>query len=640
MTQDNLSRDLANISLESNDGSSINEQEREAMAERQLTILFGTQTGTAEDVANRIGKEARRRRFQVTVRGMDEYDKASLISESLVIFVISTTGQGTFPTRAMPFWKFLLREGLPKDILCDLTFATFGLGDTNYARFCWPARKLNRRLKDLGAEELIQAGEGDDQHYLGIDGTLQPWMETLWSTLDELLPLPTNVERIPDSVPLPPEIRIELSRDSNKSSVGGNQEGKGVDTDFFPGSEPTDLLPPGYRWGRLRRNERMTSEDHWQDVRHIEIESEDGSNLDYRAGDVACLMPENDSDEVSRLIERLGWGDRADDEVRMVPIDPSRPLPFFSIQPCLTIRKLLTRYLDPFSVPRRSFFDSIRNFSPPDHMEREKLDEYCQTAEGAEEMYDYAQRVRRTMAEVLYEFKSVQIPIEYILEVFPTLRERQFSIASGPSRRPTSVELAVAIVKYKTRLKKPRRGICTSWLSTLRPGTKLGLRIERGTMRAPSSNSTPMILVGPGTGVAPMRSFVQERILQETPPSSDRLLLYLGCRYSTKDFLFRTEWQELHEKRLLTYRLAPSRETESKIYVQDRIREDSERVWDLVGRRGGYVLISGSSGKMPESVREAVKYACVKHGDLDQDQAERYMEAMEKTGRWQEECWD
>ena len=169
-----------------------------------------------------------------------------------------------------------------------------------------------------------------------------------------------------------------------------------------------------------------------------------------------------------------------------MPYVPERPLPAALAHEraahSLTLRRLLTAHLDPFSVPRRSFFELISHFSPPEHMEHEKLVEYLQPGEGPDDMYEYAQRVRRTMAEVLYEFKSVQVPVAYVMELFPTLRERQYSIASAPSVRGLlccasddqlyghRVQLVVALVKYKTRLQQPREGVCSAWIRRLLPG--------------------------------------------------------------------------------------------------------------------------------------------------------------------------
>jgi sulfite reductase alpha subunit-like flavoprotein len=192
--------------------------------------------------------------------------QSNLINENLVVFVISTTANGDFPTSSLSFWKFLLRSNLPKDILSDLSFTTFGLGDSSYSRFCWPSRKLNKRLKGLGAEELIESGEGDDQHYLGIEGSLRPWMDKLWETLDQVLPPKHEGEEIlGDNEALPPRIRVTL-RESQALTGNTASSSKGLST--------------GWRWAKLTKMQRITSKNHWQDVRLVEVQDEQGQAIE------------------------------------------------------------------------------------------------------------------------------------------------------------------------------------------------------------------------------------------------------------------------------------------------------------------------------------------------------------------------
>lgn len=363
----------------------------------------------------------------------------------------------------------------------------------------------------------------------------------------------------------------------------------------------------------------------------------------------------------------------------------------------LTLRRLLTVHLDPFSVPRRSFFAVVRHFCPSTHREHEKLTEFLQPGEGTDDMYEYAQRVRRTMAEVLAEFKSVQIPVKYVMEVFPMMRERQYSLASNPSVStlhrfalltrplsafyqwyPTTLQLAVAVVKYKTRLQKPREGIATSWLARLIPGTCIPVRLQTGTLLPPAHSTTPVLAIGPGTGIAPLRSLVYERLAtylaennveshittntptasnpgaDECPGTNDQArttsnhpptladtLVIFGCRYQAKDCLYGAEWKQwaTTSHANLTYVVAASRDQPEKVYVQHRIRENGARIWDILGPRRGIAYLCGTSGKMPEQVKQSIVDVFVEHGHMNVDQAVRYLSTLETERRWQEECW-
>nr|CAG8461424.1 2183_t:CDS:10 [Entrophospora candida] len=480
-------------------------------ADRKILILYGSQTGFAQDVAERITRQAKRRHFRARNFAMDSYNRDNLINEELVIFVCSTTGQGDEPDNMKKFWKFLLRKNLPKDILNQMKFTVFGLGDSSYVKYNWPAKKLYKRLLQLGAESIYPRGEGDDQHYLGIDGMLDPWLRGLWKVLMDLYPLPPNLKIIPD---------------------------------------------------------------------------------------------DNSVKEVDEFIKMMDWSDIADDPFILIPNDEDKIIPSHW-GTSLTLRKMFEEYLDIFSTPRRSFFEFL-SFFTTDADHTEKLKEFC-SAEGQDDLYAYSQRVRRTIVEVLYDFSSAKIPIDYIPDIFPELLPRQFSISSSLKFHPKKIHLTVAVVNYKTRLQKPRQGVCTKWLSTLELETLIPIRITRGTMRLPTSISTPIILIGPGTGIAVMRTFLQERISEG---ATENYLIF-GCRNREKDYYYKEEWKQyVDNNQLKKIFVAFSRDQDKKVYVQDIIRENSQLFWEIVYERG-----------------------------MTEDQATKYIALLEKNRRYQQEVW-
>ncbi|KAF8903479.1 hypothetical protein CPB84DRAFT_1814646 [Gymnopilus junonius] len=583
---------------------------------RSLLIIYATETGNAQDAADYIARQCRRVAFRCRVIDIESFSLPDLLSEAIVIFVVSTTGSGVEPRSMTPFWKNLLRGDLPPDTFEDLYFSVFGLGDTAYEKFCWAAKKLSRRLESLGASELYERGEGDEQHPLGIDGTLLPWTEGLLNTLLDISPLPPGIEIKPANVL--PSTRVSLNPTSQ--------------TTLESSADPlkSDTL---YHTATVKANDRITAEDWYQDVRHFEIDFDD--DIQYDPGDVAIIHPSASSTDVDSFLFTMSWTDSADQpfEIEQVMHDQSLPdhLPKIT-----TLRDLFTRFLDFNAVPRRSFFQYLRHFTSDD-LEREKLDEFL-LPEGAEELFEYCYRVRRTIHEVLSEFQHVKIPKDYIFDVFPAIRPREFSIASSIKKHPHQIHLCVAIVKYRTKLKIPRKGICTSYLSTLKAGDTIRVGIKKGLLKLPDDNDTPVICVGPGTGIAPMRSVIEQR----TASGAHANTLYFGCRSEPKDHHYGSEWQAYLEKQQLQYRAAFSRDSpegQKRTYVQDLIRQDSEDIWKLVGEHKGWVLISGSSNKMPAAVKEAVAFAAEKHGGLSADQAKEYVQSMIKEGRLIEECW-
>jgi len=227
--------------------------------------------------------------------------------------------------------------------------------------------------------------------------------------------------------------------------------------------------------------------------------------------------------------------------------------------------------------------------------------------------------------------------MEYIFDVFPPLRPRQFSIASSAKRFPFQLHLCVAIVKYRTKLKVPRRGVCTTFLAALQPGDKVEIGLQAGFIKLPVDNNIPVICIGPGTGVAPMRAVIQERIYMGATDNT----LYFGCRSASKDQHYASEWRSGASTGDLTYRAAFSRdgpEGTKRIYVQDLLQEDAERIWTLL-RAGASVFISGSSNKMPAAVKSALRFAAETHGKLGTAAAAELISAMEARGQLIEECW-
>ncbi|KAI0776652.1 riboflavin synthase domain-like protein [Trametes elegans] len=603
-------------SAPSSSSSSAVPDHTDAHDEPTLTILYATETGTAQDVADRLARLSRALAIRARVHSMDAYPPTELINEHLVIFVVSTTGTGREPRAMTPLWNMLLRADLPHDLFEDLAFAVFGLGDSAYEKFCWPAKLLSRRLLKLGASELCPRGEGDEQHHLGIDGALGPWMKQLAAVLAQVYSSSDKgLDKELDSLP---PARVSIS-------------------DAAPGAQLTRKAPlvadREYHLAKVTCNKRLTAEDWYQDVRHFEFAFED--DIQYDPGDVAVIHPEASSSDVEAFLSCIGWANSAD-----APIDIKHSLKDQSLPDHLptttTLREIFTRYVDLNAVPRRSFFALLRHFAQ-DELEREKLDEFL-TEEGADEMYEYCQRPRRTIREVLEEFRSVKLPREYVFDLFPPLRPRQFSIASSVKKHPRSIHLCIAIVQYRTMLKIPRRGVCTSWLAGLKPGDQLQIGVQKGFISLPTDRTTPVICVGPGTGVAPMRAVIQERIHDGIHENT----LYFGCRSASKDHHYGAEWAQYAAAGALAYRAAFSRDGaagEARTYVQTLVERDAARVWELVGARGAWVYISGSANKMPAAVRAAIRHALVSEGRMEEQDALEYVAKMEKEGRLIEECW-
>ncbi|CAO2651666.1 Nn.00g042360.m01.CDS01 [Neocucurbitaria sp. VM-36] len=640
-----------------------------AQQARRALVLYGSETGNAQDVAEEMGRVAERLRFETEVAELNAITLKHLLQHDVVLISISTTGQGELPANSQTFWRALRSARLRPGCLHNMRFASFGLGDTSYPKYNYAHRKLYNRLIQLGAQPICDRGESDEQHPEGIDGSFLPWSNNhLRHRLLEEYPLPAGVHPIPDHVLLEPKWVLDYA--DSESSVPTTS------TESIPALEPTknddalDVPPPDLLnipnglTAQITSNERVTPTTHWQDVRHLKL-SLPGTRP-YEPGDVLTLYPKNFPSDVTLFLSLMNWTSIADIPLHFTPSSPSTPppttlpLPHLSQTSTVTLRELLTNHLDILSIPRRSFFAQLAHYTP-DPFHRDRLLEFT-NPEYIDELYDYTTRPRRSILEVLQEFESVKIPWQRICSIIPALRGRQFSIASAMNmtvssdlhvnaggQEKTQIELLIAIVKYKTVIKRIRQGVATRYIASLTAGQEITVTLSKGGLGVSEKEiGRPVVMVGPGTGVAPMRALVYQRKYWRekagAAAASDahhvKDLLFFGCRNAEADYFFKDEWEALKRDGVpLEVFAAFSRDQRQKVYVQDLIRQQSSLIYGCLSDRNGIIYICGSSGKMPQAIREALIEGFQQHGPMSRDEAESYLASMEKSGRYRQETW-
>ena len=510
-----------------------------------------------------------------------------------------------------------------------------------------------------------------------LDTSFVPWLSDLRTHIQQRYPLPAGIEPIPEHEFLKPPWKLTFAplaqNGYDQSAINGNPPAifhnghVQADHEVVPVankvSSHTSTLECQRIAVRLEENNRLTPHSHWQDVRHLVFISE--SPAVYEPGDVLTVYPKNSASDVTQLLKRMDWIDVADTRIRFTPTKTVEQGNSLRLPPILlpsretTLRALLTNHLDITAIPRRSFFTFISHFTD-DQFHKDRLLEFTKP-EYTDELYDYTTRPRRSILEVLQEFESVKIPWQWAATFLPELRGRQFSIASGGilKQTPTGTarfELLVAIVKYKTVIKKIREGVCTRYLAAMPVGTQLVVNLQKGALGFNKDDAKrPVVLIGPGTGVAPLRSMIWERALLNRdsgtsdgdldPIQVDRSglpgnnVLFFGCRSDSADYFFRQEWQNLKVQIPLEVHVAFSRDQDTKMYVQDLLRRESQSLWSSIHEDNGLVFVCGSSGKMPQAVRAALADVFMNHGKMNQDEANEYLETMEKEGRYKQETW-
>ncbi|KUI68704.1 NADPH-dependent diflavin oxidoreductase 1 [Cytospora mali] len=744
----------------------------ETLGNRSLLVLYGTETGNSQEIAQEIGRAAERLRFQTDIEEMNDVPLRELAQYSLAIFVTSTTGQGDVPVNAAHFWKSLLRKKLPPTCLSQLRFTTFGLGDSSYPKFNWAARKLQKRLLQLGAIEFHPAGEGDERHDNGIDSIYLPWFQDLKAKLLTECPLPDGVEPIPDDALLPPKYPItvaemesnlpahqrweanrekhaalshienpksetqerddEFARRNDPSAIGQSfrrgeitvqshnfQDPTNLDKDNIlkdhhdqydlqRGLEdghriPPKLLPlPGTFRAEVMQNKRITPESHWQDVRQLKLQVlrtpwSDDQLPTLEPGWTVVIYPKNFPADAEALIKLMGWEGKADKRIVWQYSGPSvddrlpmtkkggirRPRGLYPLYDA-TMRDLLIHNIDFNAIPNRTFLKELCRHTE-DEREKERLLELTHESDS-QEFYDYTSRPRRTILEVLEDFPGVKIPMEYALETFPLIRGRLFSIANHNEGHEShkskfhDIDIIAAMVEYKTIIRKPRQGLCSRYLKSLKPRTHLVVGLLRG-YPPPSGEANfrrPLIAIGTGTGVAPIRSLIQERSMYKR---AGDMLLFFGARNRDADFYYQKEWPRYKNLEVipafsrdpvadadkafldpykqqaldvvkteygdLSPRAEPMDATNmpwlqsfdydrGKMYIQHQVRRNAQKICGLIDRHAAppIFVVCGNSGRMQVSVRRALEDALVLGGKAEDNEQAKKM--LQDWGMWVE----
>ncbi|PON93484.1 Flavodoxin-like [Trema orientale] len=574
----------------------------------KLLILYASQTGNALDAAEQVAREADRRGCSVRLLSLDEYDAVALPHETAVVFVVSTTCQGDTPDSMKGFWKYLLQRNLSQNWLEGVHYAVFGLGDSGYQKFNFVAKKLDRRLSDLGAVAIVERGLGDDQHPSGF------------SYLSYLGYVELNHT----------EMQIETAR---RMSPGKFSRDK---------NRPECFL-------KLVKNQPLTKEDCGRDVRHFEFKFV-SSVVQYEVGDILEVLPSQDRALVDAFIQRCNLDPEAFITVHPVEVENYLDAHTNATVVPIKLKSFVDLTMDVASAsPRRYFFEAriqyvMSNFSTAAH-EKERL-QYFASPEGRDDLYQYNQKERRTVLEVLQDFPSVQMPFEWLVQLVPPLKTRAFSISSSLSAHPRQVHLTVSVVTWTTPFKRKRSGLCSTWLSKLDPKQCIYIPVwfNKGSLPPPTP-SLPLILIGPGTGCAPFRGFVEERAIQSATHDTAPVIFFFGCRNEENDYLYRDFWLShkknggvLSETKGGGFYVAFSRDQPQKVYVQHKISEHSDRVWSLLSE-GAAIYVAGSSTKMPSDVLSSFEEIISKESGLPREAAVRWLRALERAGKYHVEAW-
>ncbi|MBS0214777.1 MAG: assimilatory sulfite reductase (NADPH) flavoprotein subunit [Proteobacteria bacterium] len=547
----------------------------EATTTPQLTIVYGSQTGNAKRQAEALSAQVESAGFGVRLLRADAYPLRELKNERHLVIVISTQGDGDPPDDARAFVEFVAGKRAPK--LPDLRYSVLALGDSSYPQFCAIGRQLDERLAELGARRWFARGDAD----LDIETVASPWMATALAAAREALKPQVPLATV---TPLRPHAQTAASIYSR-------------DHPF-----PAEMLVNQRITGR---GNRRTTLD--KDVRHVELSLE-GSGLKYEPGDALGVWPVNPPRLVDALLATL----QLDGDAGISQGDQTLPL-----REWLSTKREITRLSRPFLVR---------------HAERAgaaALDAIL-AANDTAALADLL--ANRQLIDLLRDYPAAWNADDFVAALRP-LVPRLFSIASSPRLVGEEVHLTVAHVEYAVEGDiDPRWGTASNFLARSDGGATIPVFIERNErFRLPDDASRDIILIGPGTGVAPFRAFVQERA--ETG-ASGRNWLFFGNPHAHSDFLYQLEWQDaLKSGALHRLDLAFSRDQAHKVYVQDRLRERGADVYEWL-QSGAHLYVCGDATRMAKDVHAALLDIIASHGGKSADEAGDYLNELQAQGRY------
>ena len=583
----------------------------EATGEKVL-VLYASETGNTADLAKSLAYELKRRDQRVSVMAMDDLDVNDLPNQKVVISLAATCGQGEFPANSRAFREQLSDEALPSDFLQGVRFATFAMGDSGYVFYNSVGQFFNKRFSELGATPIQDIGLGDDQDEDKWETAWVDWAPALYDEL-ELPPPPQEMLPAQNTVAIEPAATADHSKVKQLFIMPRDTAGPST---LVPIETQRPLTPGG------------------RDVRHYEFNIS-GTGLSYDAGDALAIFSTNGADRVDEFLEWYGMS--RDDVVSIEKGNVALPNHF-------TAGQLFTEHLDIFGRPKRNFIEMMGLMATaPD--EKEALMNML-TKEGKDELRALVNDTTTT-ADMLQMFPSAKIPIEYLLDFVPVIKPRLYSIASASEMHPDHIHTCIVEEDWTKADGTQRRGQSTWFLRNQTPGQQWGTvtqlnkgsgpswageepfgtvsngpmvpcRVNPAVVHLPEDPRTPLVMVGLGTGLAPFRSFIQQRVMQKKAGHEvGDMLLYFGARYEATEYLYGDEIESYHADGILTdLKKAFSRDQEEKIYAQHRISEDPELFYDYMVNRDASFYLCGPAGNMPAQMKDASVAAIAKCGKM------------------------
>ncbi len=541
----------------------------------EVTVLYGSQTGNAASLAAEVSRRLDQSGFPVHLACMSDFKVRNLKKVERLLVVVSTHGEGDPPDNAVQFCEFLYGKRAPQ--VEGLKFSVLALGDVTYDHFCKTGRDIDERLAELGGVRLADRADCD----VDYDEPAEAWMQGVLAALEA-----ESAAAAPSAVP------------SKASAQAGE------------GEEP--------RYGRTRPflaevldNVCLNGRGSDKETRHLELLIE-GSGLAFEPGDSLGMIPQNCPKLTEQLIREMRWN-RED----MVSIGKEE----------VPLHDALHRYCE-ITVLTKPLLQQAAQFSRDglrDLVRPEKSDELRAYLDG------------RDLLDLVRDYALVGTPAREFVAILRKLPPRLYSLASSYRANPEEAHVTVAAVRYEAH-NRTRHGVCSvQCAERLKPGDQLPVYVNSNpNFRMPADSGAAMIMIGPGTGVAPFRAFLEDR---EEIGADGKNWLFFGDRRFRTDFLYQTDWQRWIKEGLLTrMHVAFSRDSDHKVYVQHRMLENSRELFEWI-EDGAYVYVCGDEKQMASDVHTALETIVESEGGMSSEQARRYVADMMQQNRYQRDVY-
>jgi cytochrome P450 / NADPH-cytochrome P450 reductase len=577
-----------------------------------LLLLYGSNLGTAEELANRVADLAQVKGFATRLATLDDF--TGKLPEQGGVLIFCASYNGAPPDNATQFVQWLGGD-LPRDAFAKVRYAVFGCGNSDWtATYQSIPRFIDDRLKAYGAVNAYVRGEGDARE--DLDGQFESWFAKLRPLAVKEFGLDTGFERSADDEPL---YRIESVAPTAVNAVVA-----------LGGVAPMKIM--------LNAELQNKSAAHASDrsTRHIEVQLPE--NVSYRVGDHLSVVPRNDPALVDSVARRFGF--LPADQIRLQVAEGRRAqLP---VDDAVSVGRLLTEFVELQQVATRKQIQIMAEHTRCP-ITRPKLEAFVGDDAASTERYrSEVFGKRKSVFDLLEEHPACELPFHAYLEMLSLLAPRYYSISSSPSSDASRCSVTVGVVQGAASSGRGvYRGVCSNYLAGRRAGDVVHaiVRETKAGFRLPDDPIKPIIMIGPGTGLAPFRGFLQQRAaLKASGATLGPAMLFFGCRHPDQDYLYADELKAFAADGITELHVAFSRGDGRKTYVQHLIAAQQDRVWSLI-EAGAVTYVCGDGSKMEPGVKAALAAIYRERTGADESAALRWIDDLGTGQRYVLDVW-